>query len=72
MSSIPTRAVTGLLWMGASSACYALAYSGMRILSADLSIYTITFLRAVVGCAFLGPWILWRRPQAIRMSRWKL
>lgn len=69
---VPTRAVAGLLWMTASAACYALAYSGMRILSADLNIYEITFLRAVVGCCFLGPWILWRRPKAIRMSRWQL
>ena len=72
MSGLPSGAVAGLLWMVATSGCYALAYTGMRILSADISIYEITFLRALVGCAFLGPWILIRRPQAIRMTRWRL
>lgn len=66
------RVVAGLLWMTASSGCYALAYSGMRVLSEHLSIYEVTFLRALVGCAFLGPWILMTRPRAIVVSRWGL
>ncbi|MEX2453427.1 MAG: DMT family transporter [Rhodospirillaceae bacterium] len=69
---VPSRAVAGLIWMAASAACYAMAYSAMRILSEDLGIYEITFLRAVVASAFLGPWILMTRPQAIRVTRWKL
>jgi drug/metabolite transporter (DMT)-like permease len=41
-------------------------------LSDDISIYELTFLRSVVGCLFLGPWILAIRPNAMRVTRWKL
>ncbi len=65
-------AVTGLLWMSVTAACYAVSYVAMRLLSDDISIYEITFLRSVIACLFLGPWILATRPAAIRVTRWKL
>ena len=65
-------AVAGLLWMSGTAACYAWSYIVLRWLSADLSIYELTFLRSCVACVFLGPWILATRPRAIRISRWKL
>jgi drug/metabolite transporter (DMT)-like permease len=67
-----SAAVTGLLWMTATAACYSVSYVVLRLMSEDLSIYELTFLRAVVACVFLGPWILATRPQAIRVTRWKL
>lgn len=69
---VPTQAVAGLMWMTATAACYALSYSVLRILSDHISIYELSLLRSVVACAFLGPWILANRPQAIRVRRWKL
>lgn len=65
-------AFVGLMWMTGTAACYAASYVAMRLLSDDISIYELTFLRSVVACLFLGPWILATRPQAIRVTRWKL
>jgi drug/metabolite transporter (DMT)-like permease len=73
MTSHPrSAAVTGLLWMTGTAACYAASYVIMRLLSDDISIYELTFLRSVVACLFLGPWILAIRPLAMRVTRWKL
>lgn len=65
-------ALVGLLWMTATAACYAASYVAMRLLSDDISIYELTFLRSVIACLFLGPWILATRPRAMRVTRWKL
>ncbi|MFT5488332.1 MAG: drug/metabolite transporter (DMT)-like permease [Paracoccaceae bacterium] len=65
-------ALVGLMWMTATAACYAASYVAMRLLSDDISIYELTFLRSVIACLFLGPWILATRPRAIRVTRWKL
>ena len=65
-------AVIGLLWMSGTAACYAASYVTMRLLSDDISIYEITFLRSGIACLFLGPWILVTRPPAIRVTRWRL
>jgi len=67
-----SAAVTGLLWMTGTAICYAASYVIIRLLSDDISIYELTFLRSVVGCLFLGPWILAIRPAAFRVTRWKL
>ena len=67
-----TPAVTGLLWMSVTAACYAASYVTMRLLSDDISIYEITFLRSTIACLFLGPWMLATRSAAIRVTRWKL
>ena len=67
-----SAALTGLLWMTATAACYAASYVIMRVLLDDISIYELTFLRSVVACLFLGPWILAVRPAAIRVTRWTL
>ena len=71
-SSTASRAVTGLLWMTATAACYAISYSVLRILTVDFSIFELSFLRSVIACCFLGPWILATRPGAIRVRRWRL
>ena len=65
-------AVTGLLWMTGTAACYGASYIVMRLMSEELDVYEITFLRSLVACLFLGPWILATRPAAIRVTRWKL
>jgi drug/metabolite transporter (DMT)-like permease len=65
-------AVAGLLWMTGTAACYGASYVAIRLLSDDISIYEITFLRSVIACLFLGPWIMAMRPQAMFVSRWKL
>lgn len=65
-------ALVGLMWMTATAACYAASYVAMRLLSDDISIYELTFLRSVIACLFLGPWILATRPRAMRVTRWKL
>jgi len=65
-------AVTGLLWMSGTAACYAASYVTMCLLLDDISIYEITFLRSSIACLFLGPWILATRPAAIRVNRWRL
>lgn len=65
-------ALVGLMWMTGTAACYAASYVAMRLLSDDISIYELTFLRSVIACLFLGPWILATRPRAIRVTRWKL
>ena len=44
-----TPAVTGLLWMSVTAACYAASYVTMRLLSDDISIYEITFLRSTIA-----------------------
>jgi len=66
------RPIAGILWMCASSAWFAASYMVLRILSEDMSVYELTFFRAVVACAFLGGWIMMRRPQTIRVRRWRL
>ena len=65
-------AVIGLLWMSGTAVCYAASYVIMRLLSDEMSIYVITFLRSAIACLFLGPWMLAIRPSAIRVSRWRL
>lgn len=70
--TLAAGALIGLLWMTGTAACYAASYVVMRLLSDDISIYELTFLRSVIACLFLGPWILATRPRAIRVSRWKL
>jgi drug/metabolite transporter (DMT)-like permease len=58
--------------MSGTAACYGASYVTMRLLSDDISIYEITFLRSVIACLFLGPWIMYRRPAEMRVTRWKL
>ena len=65
-------ALVGLMWMTGTAACYAASYVALRLLSGDIGIYELTFLRSVVACLFLGPWILATRPRAMRVTRWKL
>ena len=72
MTGVFPPAVVGLLWMSGTAFCYGASYVTMRLLSDDISIYEITFLRSVIACLFLGPWILVTRPAAIRVTRWKL
>jgi len=65
-------ALVGLMWMTGTAVCYAASYVAMRLLSDDIGIYELTFLRSVIACLFLGPWILATRPRALRVTRWKL
>ena len=69
---ISSNSLIGLAWMSGTAACYAASYIVMRLLSEAIDIYEITFLRSVVACLFLGPWILLTRPSAIRVKRWRL
>ena len=41
-------AVIGLLWMSGTAVCYAASYVIMRLLSDEMSIYVITFLRSAI------------------------
>tara|TARA_B100001123_G_scaffold449171_1_gene613391 strand:+ start:891 stop:1763 length:873 start_codon:yes stop_codon:yes gene_type:complete len=62
----------GLLWMTGTAFCYATSYVVMGLLTHDMNIYVVTFLRCVIGCAFLGPWILMTRPRTIFVTRWNI
>lgn len=68
----PSAAIQGLLWMTATASCYAVSYVILRVLSEDLSIYVLTFLRSLIGCLFLAPLIAATATRSFRVSRWGL
>lgn len=56
-SAEPSAAVRGVLWMLSSSAFYALMYVVVRGLSEAFPANQIVLFRAVLGAAFMLPWL---------------
>lgn len=60
MERMPTRLsgpMRGILWMTLSSGFYALIYIVVRSLSETFAVNQIVFFRAVLGSAFMLPWL---------------
>ncbi|MHA1569058.1 MAG: DMT family transporter [Alphaproteobacteria bacterium] len=48
----------GVLWFTASGACYIVAWTIVRDLATDISVFEIAFFRAVFGLVFMGSWLV--------------
>ena len=62
-------AFRGILWMLLSSLFYALIYCVVRGLSETFPANQIVFFRAVLGAAFMLPWVLAAGPGTLRTGR---
>ena len=62
-------AVRGVLWMLISSLFYALIYVVVRALSETFDVNQIVFFRAVLGSAFMLPWLFTVGISALRTSK---
>ncbi|CAN0573490.1 unnamed protein product, partial [Laminaria digitata] len=62
-------AVRGVLWMILSSMFYALIYVVVRGLSETFDVNQIVFFRAVLGSAFMLPWLFVAGVSALRTSK---
>ena len=62
-------AVRGVLWMLISSLFYALIYVVVRALAETFDINQIVFFRAVLGSAFMLPWLFTVGISALRSSK---
>ena len=62
-------AVRGVLWMLISSLFYALIYVVVRTLSETFDVNQIVFFRAVLGSAFMLPWLFTVGISALRTSK---
>ena len=62
-------AVRGVLWMLISSLFYALIYVVVRALAETFDINQIVFFRAVLGSAFMLPWLFTVGISALRTSK---
>lgn len=61
--------VRGVLWMLISSLFYALIYVVVRALSETFDVNQIVFFRAVLGSAFMLPWLFTVGISALRTSK---
>jgi drug/metabolite transporter (DMT)-like permease len=64
--------IRGVLWMILSSMFYALIYVVVRGLSESFDVNQIVFFRAVLGSAFMLPWLFVAGLSALRTSKIKL
>lgn len=67
-----SSALRGVLWMIAAAFFYAFTFASIRALTADYSVFEVTFFRAMFGVAFMMPWLLRAGPAALQTRRWKL
>lgn len=67
-----SESIRGVLWMVSSSGFYALIYVVVRGLSETFDVNQIVFFRAVLGSAFMLPWLFTVGLGALRTSRLKL
>lgn len=65
-------AVRGVAWMISAAFFYAFTFAAIRALSADFSVFEITFFRALFGVSFMTPWLVRAGLGALRTKRWKL
>ncbi len=57
------------IWMTASALCYAAATAIVRLLSADMPIFEMVFLRNLFALAFMMPWVASVGRAAFRTDR---
>lgn len=64
--------VAGVLWMASASVFYALVYVVVRNLTDALSVTQVVFFRALLGSAFMLPWLARAGLAALQTRRLKL
>lgn len=72
LSADRSDSIRGVLWMILSSMFYALIYVVVRGLSESFDVNQIVFFRAVLGSAFMLPWVFTAGLSALRTSRLRL
>ncbi len=61
--------VRGALWMSAASFFFALIYVVIRRLTESVPIQELVLFRALLGMAFMAPWLMRSGPGALRTTR---
>ncbi len=61
--------VRGALWMSAASFFFALVYVVIRRLTETVPIQELVLFRALLGMAFMAPWLMRSGPGALRTAR---
>ena len=61
--------VRGALWMAAASFFFALVYVVIRRLTETIPIQELVLFRALLGMAFMAPWLMRAGPGALRTAR---
>lgn len=70
MSSELPASLRGILWMAASTVCFALTVGLVRHLSVKFHVFELVLFRGLLGAAFMLPW-LWRsRVGVLRVHGW--
>jgi len=59
MSSVLPASLRGILWMVASTVCFALTFGLIRYLSVKFHVFEVVLFRALLAIVFMLPW-LWR------------
>ena len=62
-------AVRGALWMSAASLFFAVIYVVIRRLTQTVPIQELVLLRALLGIAFMAPWLVRAGPAGLRTGR---
>ena len=62
--------VRGALWMSAASFFFALIYVVIRRLTETVPIMELVLFRALLGMAFMAPWLMRSGLGALRTARW--
>ncbi len=61
--------VRGALWMSAGSLFFAMIYVVIRRLTETVPIQELVLFRALLGMAFMAPWLIRSGPSALRTTR---
>jgi drug/metabolite transporter (DMT)-like permease len=61
----------GILWMAASAVCFSCTFAFVRILAGKFHIFEVVLLRALIGLAFMLPWLARAGLGTLRTRRWR-